>query len=62
MSNVHLPARLFAIVDVWNALRSNRSYRQGWLDEKVLEHIRTEPELIHKRVNKKLCRDFPNES
>ena len=32
-------ARLFAVVDVWDALRSDRPYRLGWLTEKVREHI-----------------------
>lgn len=36
---IPLAARLFAVVDVWDALRSNRSYRQGWPDEKVMEYI-----------------------
>jgi PAS domain S-box-containing protein len=36
---IPLPARLFAIVDMWDALRSDRPYRQGWPEEKVLEHI-----------------------
>ena len=38
---IPLAARLFAVVDVWDALRSDRPYRQGWPEEKVLEHIRT---------------------
>lgn len=33
-------ARLFAVVDVWDALRSDRPYRPGWPDEKVLDYIR----------------------
>ncbi|KAF0110075.1 MAG: PAS domain S-box, partial [Chloroflexi bacterium] len=32
-------ARLFAIVDVWDALRSDRPYRAAWPEEKVIEHI-----------------------
>jgi HD-GYP domain-containing protein (c-di-GMP phosphodiesterase class II) len=31
-------ARLFAIIDVWDAFRSDRPYRQGWSKEKVIEH------------------------
>jgi len=38
---IHLAARLFAVVDVWDALRSNRPYRAAWPDEKVQEHIRS---------------------
>jgi putative nucleotidyltransferase with HDIG domain len=37
---IPLAARIFAVVDVWDALRSNRPYRLGWPDEKVIEHIR----------------------
>jgi len=36
---IPLSARLFAIVDVWDALRSDRPYRKGWPDAEVLNHI-----------------------
>ena len=36
---IPLTARLFAIVDVWDALRSDRPYRKAWPEDKVLEHI-----------------------
>jgi len=36
---IPLAARIFAIVDVWDALRSDRPYRQAWSDEKILIHI-----------------------
>lgn len=32
-------ARIFAIVDVWDALRSDRPYRQAWSREKALDYI-----------------------
>jgi putative two-component system response regulator len=38
---IPLPARIFAVVDVWDALRSDRPYRQGWSEERVLAHIAT---------------------
>ncbi len=38
---IPLTARLFAVVDVWDALRSDRPYRQAWPDEKVREHIQS---------------------
>jgi PAS domain S-box-containing protein len=34
-------ARIFAVVDVWDALRSGRPYRAAWAKDKVLEHIRS---------------------
>ncbi len=38
---IPLFARIFSVVDVWDALRSDRPYRLAWSDEKVREHIRT---------------------
>jgi PAS domain S-box-containing protein len=37
---IPLAARLFAVADVWDALRSDRPYRAGWPKERVREHIR----------------------
>ena len=37
---IPLAARIFAIVDVFDALTSDRPYRKGWSREKTLEHIR----------------------
>jgi PAS domain S-box-containing protein/putative nucleotidyltransferase with HDIG domain len=36
---IPLPARLFAIVDVWDALRSDRAYRKKWPEAQVREYI-----------------------
>jgi PAS domain S-box-containing protein/putative nucleotidyltransferase with HDIG domain len=36
---IPLVARIFAVVDVWDALSSNRPYRPAWTAEKVREHI-----------------------
>lgn len=33
-------ARIFAIIDVWDALRSDRPYRAGWEAGRVREHIK----------------------
>jgi putative nucleotidyltransferase with HDIG domain len=38
---IPLAARIFAVVDVWDALRSERPYRSAWPEEKVLAHIRS---------------------
>jgi putative nucleotidyltransferase with HDIG domain len=39
---IPLTARIFAVVDVWDALRSDRPYRKGWEDGKVREYIQAE--------------------
>jgi putative nucleotidyltransferase with HDIG domain len=38
-AEIPLIARIFAVVDVWDALTSDRPYRAAWLPEKVLAHI-----------------------
>ncbi len=37
--HISLAAQLFAVVDVWDALRSARPYRAAWSERKVLKHI-----------------------
>ena len=36
---IPLAARVFAIVDVWDALSSDRPYRPAWTNEKVLDYL-----------------------
>ncbi|MCD6475229.1 MAG: HD domain-containing protein [Anaerolineaceae bacterium] len=49
---IPLAARLFAIVDVWDALRSDRVYRKAYPDDKVLKILKSDrgikydPELL----------------
>jgi HD-GYP domain-containing protein (c-di-GMP phosphodiesterase class II) len=38
---IPLAARIFSVVDVWDALCSDRPYRPGWPKEKVREYIRS---------------------
>jgi len=38
---IPLVARLFAVVDVWDALRSNRPYRQSCSENKMLEYLQS---------------------
>ncbi len=51
---IPLIARIFAVVDVWDALRSDRPYRAAWPEEKVYEHIRAlsgthfDPQVVEK--------------
>jgi PAS domain S-box-containing protein len=37
---IPISARIFAVVDVWDALCSDRPYRPAWPPARVLEHIR----------------------
>ena len=49
---IPLSARIFALIDVWDALCSDRPYRLAWTKEKVREHIRAlsgihfDPEVV----------------
>jgi putative nucleotidyltransferase with HDIG domain/PAS domain S-box-containing protein len=36
---IPLPARIFAIVDVWDALSSDRPYRKAWKREEVIQYL-----------------------
>jgi HD-GYP domain-containing protein (c-di-GMP phosphodiesterase class II) len=40
--DIPLSARLFAVVDVWDALRSDRPYRKGWPDDEVHAYIKAQ--------------------
>ena len=37
---IPLATRLFAVVDVWDALRSDRPYRRAWTESAVRQHLR----------------------
>lgn len=37
---IPLAARIFAVVDVWDALRSDRSFRDAWPLDKVITYVR----------------------
>lgn len=39
---IPLAARIFAVVDVWDALRSDRPYRGAWSDEAALQYLERE--------------------
>lgn len=40
-NDIPLAARLFAVVDVWDALCSDRPYRKGWSPAQVTAHLRS---------------------
>jgi len=37
---IPLAARIFAVIDVWDALSSDRPYRKAWPYEKIVEYMR----------------------
>ena len=39
---IPLHARIFAVIDVWDALTSDRPYRKAWDEEKALAYIESE--------------------
>jgi len=42
---IPLSARIFSVVDVWDALTSDRPYRAAWSKEKTLEYILQQSEI-----------------
>ncbi len=51
---IPLPARIFAVVDVWDALLSDRPYRKAWAREHVVQYFREQagkqfdPEIVER--------------
>jgi HD-GYP domain-containing protein (c-di-GMP phosphodiesterase class II) len=37
---IPLDARIFAVVDVWDALTNNRTYRKKWTEQKARQYIK----------------------
>ncbi len=52
---IPLAARIFAVIDVWDALSTDRPYRKRWPKRKVLEYIR---DLAGKAFDPKVVRVF----
>lgn len=54
---IPLHARIFSVVDVWDALTSDRPYRRAWPKQKALDHIRRQagrqfdPEVVDAFLN-----------
>ncbi len=55
---IPLAARLFAVVDVWDALTSDRPYRKAWSRKKTIQHIK---EQSGKHFDPRVVEIFLNE-
>jgi putative nucleotidyltransferase with HDIG domain len=44
---IPLAARIFAVVDQWDALRSDRPYRKAWSVEKTVAYFRDNAGILH---------------
>lgn len=63
---IPLSARIFAVVDVWDALCSDRPYRRAWTEERALAYIREEsgrhfdPRIVEAFVSLMVTRKYQN--
>jgi HD-GYP domain-containing protein (c-di-GMP phosphodiesterase class II) len=63
---IPLAARIFAVVDIWDALHYKRVYREAWPEEKVLEYLKKtagielDPAIVEKFLE--LLEDERNEN
>ena len=37
---IPLAARIFAVIDVWDALSSDRPYRKGWPKNEIIRYLK----------------------
>jgi HD-GYP domain-containing protein (c-di-GMP phosphodiesterase class II) len=57
---IPLVARLFTVVDVWDALTNDRSYRQAWSRNEAVEYLREQAgKLFDPDVVEKFLRELP---
>ena len=45
-SEIPLAGRIFAMVDVWNALRSDRPHRKAWTEEETINYLRQQAGIL----------------
>ena len=57
---IPFPARIFAVVDVWDAVLSDRPYRKAWTKEQALQYLKDmtgkqfDPAIVQKFISLKL--------
>jgi PAS domain S-box-containing protein len=54
---IPLAARIFTVVDVWDALSFDRPYRSAWSEEKIIEYLK---EMIGKQFDPQVVPKFLN--
>ena len=53
--NIPLQARIFAVVDVWDALQSDRPYRDAWTEKKTIHYLKDQS---GKEFDPRVVREF----
>ncbi|MBE0686821.1 MAG: HD-GYP domain-containing protein [Anaerolineaceae bacterium] len=55
--NIPLAARIFAVVDIWDALGSDRPYRKAWKHDDIIKYLR---DISGKHLDPKIVEVFLN--
>jgi GAF domain-containing protein len=56
-TEIPLPARIFSVIDVWDALSSNRPYRKAWPPDQVVQYLKDQagkqfdPDIVNTFIN-----------
>jgi PAS domain S-box-containing protein len=45
-TEIPLTARIFSIIDVWDALKSDRPYRKGWKPETIIQYLKDNKSVL----------------
>ncbi|NWG21181.1 MAG: HD-GYP domain-containing protein [Chloroflexi bacterium] len=65
---IPLAARIFAVVDVWDALRSSRPYRAAWSEEQTIAYLSSlagthfDPQIVETFLAMLASRSAPDQS
>ena len=66
--DIPLPARIFAVVDIWDALLNERIYREAWPGKKVLEYLKNaagielDPDIVENFLDMIQEDDYKNQT
>ncbi len=61
---IPLAARIFSVIDVWDALASDRPYRKAWSEMKVIAYLREQsgilfdPDVVDEFINLQMSKNY----